>query len=77
MKNLIEQVKKERKENILKVKKEKIKRMLDLIEQKEKELDKITADIKGLKEQLEKGDFSRVELSADVWSDCYYYWGSC
>lgn len=60
--NLIDEVKKEIEVKELAIKKLKIHEMLELIAKKEKEWGDKGKELNALKEQLDKGDFSAVEI---------------
>lgn len=72
MNNLIEEVKKENEKKEIEIKKEKIRSMLALISVKEKEIENLNKwvnqkqeEIFKLKDQLEKEDYSAVQMKAE------------
>jgi hypothetical protein len=74
MKKLIEQVKKERENLKEEEKKKNISKMLDLIEEKEGQIDKLKTEVGEIKKEMEEGNFNRLVSDAGpyYWSDCLH-----
>jgi uncharacterized protein YhaN len=73
MNKLIEQVKKEREEIKMKEQKANIARMLGLIEDREKQIERLKIEIEEIRKEMEESNFKRVQPvnSRIVWN--YYY----